>query len=611
MEFLNPAALYAFVLLPLLLVPYLIKGRPRRLLFSSLLLLREFSSRSAARPWGRLYLPLSFFLQLLLLLLLLLALGEPVLSLRPLNIAIVIDNSASMQAMEEQRSRFQMAQDEATDLLQRLPARARVDLYLTAPRLERIKEEALSPRQAISVISSLKAYDLAEPAADYGAELARLVKERGYERLYFLTDHSAQGQSQAVRVISLGRPRGNLAITSFEVTPSSLGSAQLRARAVITNFSSKEEKLMLVLKGEGKLLFSRPYMVASRKSAEASFENLPFHPYYEAEIKVSDGLALDNRRFAVPPPSKDLKILAVSPRPQPLSSLRSIPGVDMTVVSPQAYVKGAGDVYSLEIFHYSAPAVLPQNNALFVLPPKENPVAAVGAALTQPVISGWREPHPLTHYINFALFRPAYARALKPQASGEAIIQSPEGPLVIALEQGGFRYLVLGFDPFPFLGRENLPMSIFTLNLLGWFHRARGGTGSATGEPLYLQVRQGAFLLTPAGEKVPLTVGSAVFSGAYFQGIYQVGRGGERRFIAVNFQDAKESDLASAGVIQLREESSAAARRSFSSSLWPYLVFISLVLLVLEWLVNPPDLGPRYASESAYRSSTNRARREA
>ena len=36
MEFLNPTALFGLLALPLLLIPYLIRRRPRRVLFSSL-----------------------------------------------------------------------------------------------------------------------------------------------------------------------------------------------------------------------------------------------------------------------------------------------------------------------------------------------------------------------------------------------------------------------------------------------------------------------------------------------------------------------------------------------------------------------------------------------
>ena len=66
---------------------------------------------------GRLRLPLIFFLQLLLLTLLILALGEPVFSLRVSNVAIVLDNSASMQTLENQQTRFALAQEKARELL--------------------------------------------------------------------------------------------------------------------------------------------------------------------------------------------------------------------------------------------------------------------------------------------------------------------------------------------------------------------------------------------------------------------------------------------------------------------------------------------------------------
>jgi hypothetical protein len=587
MELLNPAALYALPLLPLLVVPYLIRHRPRRQVFSSLLLLKDFGSRSTAHSWKWLRLPPIFFLQLLLLLLLLLALGDPSLSFRPVNVALVLDNSASMQAGEGRKSRFELAQDEAARILRSFPANARVDLYLVVPRLARVTESSLTSGEAIGRISSLKPLDLAEPAVDYGAEFYRLVRERGYEQLYFLTDHPATGQSQSVRVIPLGRSQGNLAVTGFKISRRSFASPQLEATVEIKNFSAGEKKFKVTLKTSGKVLASRPLAVAAGKSAQASFENLPFYPYYEAEIDARDGLALDNRRFAVPPPVDRMKILAISPRPDALSSLRAIPGVEIQVVSPQAYEKGSFEPHALEIFHYSAPAVLPAGNALLVLPPKENPLVAVGAASSRPVVSGWREPHPLTRYVNFSLLRPAYARPLKPGTFGDAIIQSPDGPLAVALEQNNFRYLALGFDPFPFLGRRNLPMSIFTLNLLDWFNEFQAGSAVATGERLDVRLRAGESLLTSEGERIALQ--TALVS----QGIYQTTGGETKKFVAINFNDARESDLRAPAAIQLRAEPRAAPHRPSVASIRPYLLIVSLALLLLEWFVNPTSTGRR------------------
>jgi hypothetical protein len=601
MEFLNPAALYASALLPLLLIPYLIRRRPRRLIFSSLLLLREFVARSSARPWGRLRLPPIFFLQLLLLVLLFSALGEPSLSFRPVNVALVLDNSASMQATEGEKSRFQLAQEEAGKILRALPAHVRADLYVVVPHLTRVTEESLAPGPALARLNSLGPLDLGEPAIDYGAELERLVRERKYELLNFLTDHPAEGQSASVRMVTLGRPKANLAISAFQVARGSLAAPQLEARVTVRNFSATEQKFRLAIKGNGKLLLSRPYSVAPNRSVEATFENFPFHSYYEAEIETGDGLALDNHRFAIPPAQGGLKILAVTPRPEALASLRAIPGVELQIISPQAYEKGEFGAHALEIFHYSAPAALPESHALFVLPPKQNPLVEIGAAFSRPVVSGWREPHPLTRYINFALFRPAHARPLKPGGLGEAIIETPEGPLAVALEQNNFRYLALGFDPFPFLGRQNLPVSIFTLNLLDWFNAARAGNESATGAPLGARLHAGESVLAPDGEKIAPEKTSAAFARTDAQGIYRITGGETEKFFAVNLGDERESDLREPPAIQLRGAPGAAAGRTFYASLWPYLLLASIALLLLEWFLNPASARELPASEPVKR----------
>jgi hypothetical protein len=185
---------------------------------------------------------------------------------------------------------------------------------------------------------------------------------------------------------------------------------------------------------------------------------------------------------------------------------------------------------------------------------------------------------------------------LKALSFGDPIIESPEGPLVIGLEDKGFRYLILGFDPFPYLGKENLPVSIFTLNLLGWFYEGLRGSSTATGEPLRLHGRQeGAIVVTPKAEKFPIK-GDSSFSQTFFQGLYQVDAGREKEPRAVNLQDVRESDLSNPAPINLREESGVSGSRSFFFSLWPYLLLFSILLLLLEWFLNPP-LTQNYGGE--------------
>jgi hypothetical protein len=176
--------------------------------------------------------------------------------------------------------------------------------------------------------------------------------------------------------------------------------------------------------------------------------------------------------------------------------------------------------------------------------------------------------------------------------------------LAIALEYQGFRYLALGFDPFPYLGRENLPVSIFTLNLLEWLYEGSGGIGLATGEPLYLQKQRGGFVVTPKGEKIPIGGGESLFSRTLFQGIYQVVQNEKKGLITINLKDSRESDLAHPLPITLRETERPTKGREFLFSLWPYLLLLAILLLVLEWFLNPPihqrahmGHGPDYAGE--------------
>ncbi len=587
MEFLNPAAFYALFFLPLIVVPYLIRRKPRQVLFSSLLLFRDLSLKASGRPWGRLRLTPLFFLQLLLLLVLIATLAEPVFPVRLMKVAVVLDNSASMQALDGKKTRFQTAQAEIRGLLQELSARARVEVFLTVPTLERIG--TLPPSSALALVESLAPYDLGEPAFDYGQAILNLTRDTSYGRIYFLTDHPVRGESARIKVITVGQPRDNLAITSFRVTQGAFATARLQATAQVRSFSAKEEKVTLSLIGNGKTLSSRSQTVKPGESVQAGFEGFAPAPYYEAKIDNHDALPLDNHRFAAPPPIT-LKILAVAPRPGALESLRLIPGTSLSVVSPGVYEKQSGRHNQLEIFYYSAPRMLPRANALFILPPAQNPLVTLGKVISNPRITGWDEPHTLTRYINFSLFRPAYAYPMKVNSFGQAIIRCPEGALAIAAERGGFRYLVLGFDPFPYIGRKNLPISIFTLNILEWFYDGMWNASSATGQPLNLGDRpEAAFLKNPRGEKFALKPGPSMFPQTLYQGIYEMILAGKREFRAVNLENEKESDLRHPAIVDLRDNPAGPNASSSLFFLWPYLLLLSLVLLFLEWYLSGGD----------------------
>ncbi|HVO96239.1 MAG TPA: BatA domain-containing protein [Terriglobales bacterium] len=588
MEFLNPTALLGLFALPLLLIPYLIRRRPRRLIFSSLLFFMSGSEQIRGRPWGRVHLPPIFFLQLLLLALLVLALSEPVFSVRPTNIAIVLDNSASMQTLTGGKTRFALAKERAGALIDELGAGGNADLYVTTPRLERLRATPLSATDATELLRTLDAYDLADPPADYNTALGQLARERKYERVYLITDHPTRGQGATIRGISVGTPEPNLAVTAFEVHRSSLANARLEASAEVANYSREDEKIRIAIRAGDKTLVERDLAIGAAKVATATFEGLPEYPYYAAEINGRDALPLDNRRYAVAPASRELKVLAVTPQPQAVASLKSIPGVSVDVIAPSDYEKLGRTGYGLEIFQFSTPNQLPRTPTLFILPPANSPLVQLGAPLANVNVTGWREPHGLTRYINFSLFQLPYARPLIPQVPGETVMETGRGALVFAHERQGVRYLALGFDPLPYLGRSNLPMSIFTLNVFDWFFDNSSAQSQTTGEPIPLgTARANDFLVTPKGHNIALPNTQHYFSSTFFQGIYQVSRGSDRQVFARNLQNSGESDLRSPAPIEIQGQAGGGGSASVLFSFWPYLMLASVVLLLFEWFVNP------------------------
>ena len=193
----------------------------------------------------------------------------------------------------------------------------------------------------------------------------------------------------------------------------------------------------------------------------------------------------------------------------------------------------------------SSPRNTRKSGALFVLPPDNNPLVELANPVSRPLVSSWRESHPLTRYVNFALFRPAFSRPLRPQDSRRDNHREPRGTTVFAAERRGASPTGLGIRYFPLSRAEKIYRCRFSrLIFLDWFFHGSGAKDRATGAPLdFRYMQQGNFLLTPKGDKITLNPGVSNFPATYFQGIYQVDRGAQRELFAVNLKNNSESDL--------------------------------------------------------------------
>lgn len=585
-SFLTPSAFTLLYALPLLIVPYLLRERSRRVIVPALFLYQGLSSSARFRLWGIPRLTPLFFLQLLILLLLVIAAAQPFMRQNGRQVAFVFDTSASMQALlpHGQGSVLDAAKQRAVQVRDALASGDMVSLFISAPFPALVAGPNDTATQIRPSLERIAATDAPDPSDEMlSAFFTQLLDERGFSQVFYFTDRppAEPVATTALIVLSLGEPQPNWGITAFRVYRSPFFPNSVDATVVLEAAAGVQGGSVGIEDVEsGKLLQSRPLVPGDTQTF--SFPELPLAATYRARLFVDDVLAVDNEAYAVLPLLTEVSVLVVSPAPELVKSLRQIPHLTLTAVAPQDYLpaRAAGSAFIL--FHLTAPDSLPPTNAAFILPPEGNALFPLGKAGTQVRVTQWTTAHPLTSYVTFSLLFPAYAQALQPASWCKPVVSATVGPVVLACEREGRRYAAVGFDLLPYLGKQNLPTSIFTLNLLSWLADQTGQAES---------VKTGTTLALPHGAlRVRLPHGEVVSPpdrrlAVTAQGAYVLQTNGEERRIAANLTNAAESRLGRPLHLAPLPTAPAAPAELTGRPMWPWLLVGALLLLGLErWL---------------------------
>ena len=570
--------------LPALLVPYLFRRRARRVVVPSLFLYEGLAASARRGMWGRLRLSPLFFLHLLILLLLILIAARPVVRSPGGSVAFVLDTSASMQARAPAGVArvFDLAKHALGSRLATLPEGDRIGLFTSAPSPQKIADTSLagewSEPSLDRLLAGIEVTDTPDPSdAVLSVFFAQLLAEDGFQRLVFFTDRPlASSVPPQVSVVRLGEGGPNLGITGFRLHRSPFFPDAVEATLRVVGTAPTEDWRVSLEDAEtGRELQSLP------QDQTFSFSDVPVARTYRARLLIEDGLELDNAAYAVLPRLGSVSGLLVSPLPQGAASLSRIPALRLEQVSPQDYHPDMAARFPFVLFHLTAPDSLPPSNAAFVLPPEGNAVFPLDRAAAEPDITRWTVGHPLVRYVHFPLLKPTFGHAFSPPAWSTTVVHATPGPLILAGERRGYRYAAVGFDLLPYLGRQNLPASILTLNLLGWLAGPAGRTPSlTTGASLSLG-GQAPQVSGPDGQPVPVAGRSLRL---LKQGVYRVTEHGHQRRLAVNLGSAEESRLGRP--LRLDVPTPTQLEQTAQRPVWPWVIVGVLLLLGLErWLV--------------------------
>jgi hypothetical protein len=585
---LEPGAIYFLAIVPALILAYLARERPRQVTVSSVIAFRALHVMRGQRFGGRPRFTWTFFLELLALCLAVLALARPFLIKRGRALAVVIDNSAAMQAVTSPgQTRFASAIAAARDALAHQTETGQATVYLTAPQPHQLGGSFTSASEAAAALSGAQVSDAPDDPAAVSTLLGQLNADAHTGTILWASYRPISSPvPPKLRTVFSTDGIANYALGSFALSREAFGATALRARVTLANFSPSPADLDVIVTADGHPAAHGHALVQPGAVVPRDLPNMGPAAIYRATLAPTDGLMLDNIAYATGSAVRTIAILFVSPIPSDGASLASLPGVTVHTMTPASYAPADLANYDLAIFEYTAPKELPTVPSLLVMPPPGDPVFQFSVTQApQVAVTGWPPIDPLTDGVNFRLLNMRSGEYLKQHPWLQTVVSGSGGGLILNGRREGHRLVATGFNPFPYLGKRNLPMSILTLNLLGYLSGfgAHAG-GFHTGEPWTIPAGVTSVTL-PIGRNLAVTPGT-LFSTTERQGIYYLNSARTHVARAVNLDDLVTSDLTTVAPITIASgNANAGSAAVVHAPLTPYILAAILFLIIFESLL--------------------------
>jgi hypothetical protein len=593
--------------------------------------------KEATSLFSRLKRLLSLLVQLALLALLAFALGDPRAAatlIKGRNLVVLVDASASMQATDVAPTRLAVAKDEVKKVIRGLGGSDRMLVAQMDAAVTPLGPMSGDTSELERALDSIK-------ATDARADFPRALR--------FATDSVRGLENAEIVIVSDGRlgdaidsagkvkvPEGvkltylpigatssrsrNVGITAFSVRRYPLDKSRYEVMLEVTNTGPEQEDIELSLLGDNNL-------VDLTKLRLKPGERLPrFYPNLSGasrtlEAKIAplagseDFLPADDHAYALLPERRRAKVLVVSPGNTYLEAALLLDEyLDVQVVSPKEYVEKiapSGAKQDVLIFDGATPAQAPRGNAIYLDPRGPGSPVKVEAELKQPGFDKIERKHPIVRWTALDDVNISRGHKLVPEIGDKVVGASEQGPILVAGQRGGFKFVAIGFDP----RDSDLPLRVawplLLLNSINWFtdedsqYISSFRTGDVWRVPVVSNSGQ-AKLKIPGGAdvNVPVHEGRAVYLGET-AGFYELsgtegtdpmanavaGAGGgpvvTTTSFAANLLDADESAIEPVKELVI-DGKKAGTLGGFQigvrRELWIYLLLAAILLTFIEWI---------------------------
>ncbi len=428
---------------------------------------------------------------------------------RPRDRVVVVDLSASMGAMEGDASRLdgvkRRLQEMVADLAdgERMAiVRADATATVAVPLTDDVQRLGLG-------IRSLR---VRPGRADLSGALRRTqevladAQPPSEVRIFADSEVPAMTPPEGCAVLAepVGEPRPNLAVTAFDLRATDGLPAQIEAFVRVQSYAPLDAQVTVSVETPTRVLGRATYDLPAGGTLDRIYH---FYPPDEDRVEVvlqdvtfgedgpPDALALDNRAYAFLPGLRPARVLLVSRGNQYMEvALGLIPGLKLDKVTPDEFRRSqaASGRYDVVFYDSFVPDDPPRVNSFFINPR----VAVAGFSLVRqvetPTTTGWNLGHPLFANLVLRDLHVAVSGQFEPGRNDVRLINTPTGPIALARERGGVRYVAFGFD----FADSDLPLRVafpqLIFNTVLWMREGRASSPPAgpqhlARDPLWLQ----------------------------------------------------------------------------------------------------------------------------
>jgi len=608
MSFAHPLSLWWLALAAPIVLLYILRLRLRRQPISTTMFWSQILEEKPPRSiWQKLRHLSSLLLQLALLLLLAVALSDPIFSWQEKNrqrVVLVVDNSASMNAIDQRPTRLEAARTLAHDRIDRLRMGDEMAIVTAGGRPKvTCGSNAHSPTLHRS-LQGVPPTD-APTTVPEAVELAkRLIAGHAHGRIVVFTDggfdkYDELTKESGIEIVPVGGQADNVALTQFQVRRSLIDPIGYQVRVEIRSFSREPKKFNLDLTLGDEIVDVVPIELDAGGTWSRTFEkSSAAGGVLKGSIDSRDDFSRDDVAWAVLPIRHRQKVTLVTPEKDLFLTkvFEAHPLVELTVAQELPESLPSDHVL---VLHRKIPPTFPSVPTLLIDPVESSPLWDVKGVSHEVLVSDQQTDSPLMAHLALTNATIPETRVLQFKGPHDILASTVDKIAIYTrLPRPSGDVLVLAIN----LDRSDLPLRtsfpILVTNALSWFAKGRGElresvkTGEFAPGIAESDSKKTWVLSSPSGKESNVLASSTLGIGPLDEcGIWSLDRGeteeGDKtsgELIACNLANPRESDLRGSGT-SIQANSVMPVASWLTRPAWYYLLFVGVCMVAGEWFL--------------------------